>query len=126
MAATYPEDVIFGGRRHSLLHCLVQLFLRCQVSGDSPPDLGPNIMQSAQASLEPRGTCGDLKPLSHTLRAMSLQALVVPPPATQPTIFSAAGALVESVYLCVQRAGPQGLHVDPGCSSMQRETGPPV
>lgn len=55
MASTYPEDVIFGGSRHSLLHGLVQLLLSCQISRDGPSDLRPNVMQRAQASLKPRG-----------------------------------------------------------------------
>lgn len=54
-APPYPEDVIFRGRGHSLLHGLVQLLLGGQVPGDGPADLGPEVMQGAQTSLEPRG-----------------------------------------------------------------------
>lgn len=54
VVSTYPEDVIFRGSRHGLLHGLVQLLLGCQISGDGPPDLGPKVMQCAQAGLEAR------------------------------------------------------------------------
>lgn len=55
-ASTHPEDVVLGGRTHGLLHGLVQLLLGCQISRDGPSDLGPDVVQGTQASLEPRGT----------------------------------------------------------------------
>lgn len=51
--STYPEDVVLRGSRHSLLHGLVQLLLSRQVSRDGPADLRPDVVQRAQARLEP-------------------------------------------------------------------------
>lgn len=59
---TYPENVVFRGSGHGLLHSLVQLFLSSKIPRDGSPDLRPDVMQCAQASLESRGTREDPGP----------------------------------------------------------------
>lgn len=61
-AYTYPENIVFRGSRHSLLHGLVQLLFCRQISRDGPSNLRPNVMQCAQASLRARRIDDDPTP----------------------------------------------------------------